>query len=91
MYISTTKVKEVFEKHDSGKVEEKKVSDLSLTVNCGEDLFGNKWTQILFTKGTKDLGMLFKVSDSRTNTLYTAECFNDEYRTEFENSIKLAA
>lgn len=91
MNINTESMKEIFQRYDSGKVEEIKVSDLSLTVNCGEDLFGNHWTQILVSKGTKDLGMLFKISDHKSNSIYSAECFNDEYRKEFEKSLKLAA
>lgn len=91
MYLSTEQIKNVFNRHDLGKIEEIKLSDISLTINVGQDLFGNSWTQILFTKGIKDLGMLFKISDKKTNSLYTAECFNNEYRREFEESVRKVA
>lgn len=81
------KIKDVFDKWDRGQIREIKISNLKLTVNVGEDIFENKWTQIYFEKDGKNLGMIFKLSDKKTNTVYSAESFDDKYNKEFEEAI----
>lgn len=65
MNLETQRIKEVFDKWDRGQIREIKISNLKLTVNVGEDLFENKWTQIYFEKDGKNLGMIFKLSDKK--------------------------
>lgn len=55
MNLETQRIKDVFEKWDRGQIREIKISNLKLTINVGEDLFENKWTQIYFEKEGKNL------------------------------------
>ena len=71
MNLETQRIKEVFDKWDRGQIREIKISNLKLTVNVGEDLFENKWTQIYFEKDGKNLGMIFKLSDKNKYSLFS--------------------
>ena len=87
MNLETQRIKEVFDKWDRGQIREIKISNLKLTVNVGEDLFENKWTQIYFEKRWQKSRNDFQAIRKKSNTVYSAESFDDKYNKEFEEAI----